>query len=214
MITLESTYKAMSELVQQGQADGKLALWAAALSVRNRLEVNCRQAQVMHQYAHKPLPSPTVLREQLGAILTRTLNTLYAIETLWGSGAIHLDAGYSYESQFAWRARMVALIPGMAEKTVSFALHIYDPWHCQLLTIDCWHVRRMRSVFGAINKKNYVLYENQLMSDIHSLAGDNLEYPIIVYAAYLWELERTGSVNGDYSSHAGLSCYISGEGEN
>jgi hypothetical protein len=214
MISIQETARAMGELVREGTPNGKVAFWAACLSTRNRLERNCRQAEVMRSYANRPLPTNRdELKRQLGgAILGRTINSLYEIEHLWNKGIIHFNTGDTYAEQARWRASMVAAIPGMGMKTVSFALHIYNPTGCRLLTIDCWHTRRMNWQYGPISDRNYTRYEQQLFVDIDALAREEgYGYAPIVYAACLWERARqqhTGNFCDEYPSHAGLSCYV------
>lgn len=208
MVTLEQTQQAMLELVGNGTPNGKLAFWFACLSTRNRLENNVRQALVMRQYTNQPLPADKEeLRKQLGAILTRTLDCLYTIETLWNEGAINFNCGDSYEQQCVWREKTKKLIPGMGMKTISWALHIYAPFNCHLLTIDCWHCRAMGEKYGKISESNYVLYEQQLLKNIEVMkVTEGTGYPVIVYAACIWARTRNpGST--EYPSHAGLSCY-------
>jgi len=215
MVTIEETDRAMKELVIQGKApNGKLAFYNACLSTRNRLDNNCRQSLVMRQYAEHPLPiNKDELRDQLGRILTRTLNSLYEIEKLWHAGLIHFNCGGTFDLQSKWRDSMVALIPGMGMKTVSFALHIYAPSECRILTIDVWHLRRLHSVTESPNRKRYLAYEQELLTvDIPLLASkEEKKYPIVTYAACIWENYRqyrgVSQGCGEYQSHAGLSCY-------
>lgn len=207
-ITLEQTNKAMMGLVQSGIPNVKLAFWSSALSKRNSLAKNCIQSTYMRQYAYKPLPTDrNELRSALGNPMWSTVNTLYAIEQLDNDGLLNFDCGDTYESQALWREKMVQLIPGMGYKTVSFALHIYNPFGCKLLTIDCWHVRRMHECFGPISNSNYLQYESKLQSDIDELAKEQPGYSPIVYAAYLWENTRKPNAT-EYQSHNGLSCYV------
>jgi hypothetical protein len=211
-VSLVQTAKAMEELVNHGTAHGKLAFWNACLSARNRLERNVEQALIMREYVNRPLPlDRDVLKSRLKPILGRTLDALYEIERLWNAGIIHFNTGTTIEEQEAWRVSMSSVIPGMGYKTVSFALHIYAPNTCHLLTIDCWHIRRLGEMYGPISPKTYVAYEKRLRLDIQELQwqeGGN--YPPIVYAACLWQRERqVHSQQGeDYPSHAGLSCYV------
>ncbi len=212
MITLEQTNDAMRELIQPGIASGKVAYWNAALSIRNDLERNCNQAGVMRSYANRPLPlDRSQLRAELCNPMVRTINTLYEIESLWNVGAIHFDCGSTFEEQASWRMDMCACIPGMSMKTVSFALHIFRPFDCMLLPIDCWHARRIGEIRG-LKPNIYLLCEEQTYFDCARLATDEgLGYAPIVYAACLWLRYRSEhGTNGHSSSmsHAGLTCYV------
>lgn len=214
-VSLLATAQAMQELVIPGKTpNGKLAFWNACLSTRNPLDRNCRQALVMRGYVNRPLPvNHDDLRGQLGAILTRTLESLYEIEKLWNAGIIHFNTGSTFDEQSRWRDSMVAAIPGMGMKTVSFALHIYSPETCLLLTIDCWHLKRLGASKQAIRRNDYLYYEQALRDDCVELAQEEgTGYPAIVYAACLWERTRkyfgASQCEEGYQSHAGLSCYV------
>lgn len=211
-VTMQQTHEAMLELIQPGVPNGKVAFWSACLSTRNRLDRNCVQASVMRGYANRPLPiNRSELRAQLGPVLTRTLNSLYEIEKLWNAGVIHFNCGDSYETQQAWRLSMASVIPGMGLKTVSFALHIYAPFQCLLLTIDVWHERRLCSSYGPVKPTNYLRYESDLYRDIEHMSHNEPGYTPIEYAACLWERTRqahgASQASEGYQSHAGLSCY-------
>jgi hypothetical protein len=136
---------------------------------------------------------------------------LYEIEKLWNTGIVHFNTGSTFEEQARWRLSMVAAIPGMGMKTVSFALHIFAPRECLLLTIDTWHEKRLCSIYGRVRAGNYLQYEADLYSDIvHMSENEGKGYSPIVYAACLWERTRQAyhpSMSGEYSSHAALSCY-------
>lgn len=217
-VTLQETQLAMEELVVVGKRpNGKLAYWSAALSKRNRLDRNCIQSLVMRQYVDRPLPiNRDELKAQLGPCLKSTINTLYQIEKLWNSGIIHFNCGTTFEEQDTWRASMVAAIPGMGYKTVSFALHIYAPFQCQLLTIDCWHLARIQAPTKSPKPAQYLAYEQEIFAEISIMAScEGQGYAPIVYAACLWERTRQASehhqrfskVDG-YQDHSGLSCYL------
>ncbi len=220
MITLEQTNDAMRELIQPGIANGKVAYWNACLSIRNDLGRNCNQAGIMRSYANRPLPiNRAELRAELCNPMERTVNTLYEIEALWNEGTIHFHRGSTFESQSAWRLDMCAAIPGMSMKTVSFALHIFDPFNCMLLSIDCWHQRRI-SEERDLKPAVYLLAEEQTYFDIARLATDEgMGYSPIVYAACLWlryRYEHSTKANRSKNampedgcqSHAGLTCYV------
>jgi hypothetical protein len=220
-VTLEQTQEAMDALKVDGLTPhGKLAYWNAALSVRNRLDHNCMQGLVMRTYVNRPLPvNRDELKVQLGACLPRTLNTLYEIEALWNVGVIHFNCGTTFESQSAWRDSMVAAIPGMGHKTVSFALHIYAPDTCKLLAIDVWHLRRLGvDATKGITRKQYLAYELELRKHCEALQvceSTGKEYAPIVLAACLWERQRQASIHHNqfhkvdgYANHSGISCYV------
>lgn len=218
-VTLQETAQAMAQLIVPGKVpSGINAVYNAALSIRNTLERNCMQAIVMRQYANSPLPvNHDELRAKLGGqlVMLRTVNTLYEIERLWHAGIIHFNTGSTFEEQAIWRNSMVAAIPGMGDKTVSFALHIYAPNECKLLTIDCWHLKRLGMECITLTHKRYLECEQLLRDDCLTLQKLEPGYDLIVYAAYFWERTRQESkhhqkfykVDG-YQSHAGLSCYV------
>lgn len=210
MITLEQTARAMTELIQPGTPNGKLAYWNACLSKHTFFNVNCRQALVMRNYAYKPLPDREVLRVQLGGLLNTTLDTLYAIEKLWNSGLIHFNCGDTYQSQYIWREKMISLIPGMSYKTVSWALQLYSIDTCQLMAIDTWHVQRLHACYGKVREGNYVKYEKRLLDDCRQLAIEEASsYPVTIYAACLWGRAREASgIIPAMPSHKDLSCYV------
>lgn len=214
-VTLQQTQAAMEELIIPGKVpNGKVAFWNAALSALNELGRNCAQAAVMRTYANRPLPlNREELWKELGSCLFHShINALYEIEKLWNAGVIHFNAGYTLESQLAWRRSMVAAIPGMSYKTVSFALHIYDYEHCLILTIDRHHLKRLGFKRSSCSTpKQYLDMEKRLYALIDSLQAHEPGYMPLVYAAYLWENWRqehgASRENGTYQSHAGLSCY-------
>lgn len=225
MITLHETQVAMNELVQPGERNGKQAFYAGCLSIQCPLENNSIRAQVLHQYANKPLPeNREVLRSQLyvqgpmgGLPMHSVVNTLYEIEKLWDAGIIHLNAGSTFASQAAWRLAMVSLIPGMGCKTVSFALAIYNAGDVAILTLDRWHFRILGEKADSVPTSKYLKLEQRLMSMCLDVAyasaeTDDRYYNPFVVSAWLWENKRIeagkSSGNGKYQSHAGLSCYI------
>lgn len=209
-VTLQQTQAAMDGLKVTGKyPSGKLAFWNACLSTRNRLDNNCRQGNVMRTYVDRPLPiNRDELHVQLGAVLGRTLNALYEIEKLWNTGIIHFNAGSTFEDQSKWRDSMAAAIPGMGMKTISFALHIYSPDLCQLLTIDTWHLQRLGVQVHTIKRKQYLACEAELRKHCEALQvceGGGMEYAPITLAACLWFRMRGNDVG---ESHAGISCYV------
>ncbi len=216
-VSLEATQKAMNELIQPGTPRGKLAFYFSACTIQTRLSATAKHAQVLRGYADRPLPmNRDELRALLPGIMNSQLSTLYSIERLWNDGVIHFNTGDSFASQFAWRESMTAAIPGMGHKTVSFALHIFNPSGCLLLTVDCWHIRRIRGLGTneSLTRSKYLAIEQTLRDDIACLAMEEGQgFWLISYAACLWERTRQGygaseCEDGDYQSHADLSCYV------
>jgi hypothetical protein len=211
-LTLAEVQAAMEELIGAGTPNVKLAFWNASLSVRTPIKQNCAFARAMRAYAQRPLPlNRDELKAQLPGIMESQVRTLYEIEKLYGAGILHFNAGNTEELQRIWRSSMVSCIPGMGCKTVSFALHIYAPSACHILTIDCWHARRLGHRFGEVSEKNYSLYEEALRADVEALKSQKPGFWDVTYAAYFWELSRRSRNAGcrdGYPSHAGLSCYI------
>lgn len=215
-VTLQQTHAAMLELTPVGKVPNvKLAFWNASLSKMNELGQNCEQCAVMRGYAHRPLPlSREQLWVELGSTLFRShINTLYEIERLANAGIIHCNAGTTFSEQATWRRAMVAAIPGMGMKTVSFALHIYAPFQCLILTVDRHHLRR----YGYDPSKGcsvarYLKVEQELYATVRAMEVSERGYAPIEYAACLWEnwRQETGvsKCNGTYPSHAGLCCWI------
>ncbi len=113
---------------------------------------------------------------------------------------------------------MCVAIAGMSMKTVSFALHIYAPFSCLLLTIDCHHARRLGIDPDKLTTKTYIQAESELYSHIVEMSHyEGKGYAPIVYAACLWQRYRQSHGNGntkaqckdgEYQSHAGLTCYV------
>jgi hypothetical protein len=212
-VTLQQTEQAMSELVQAGIPNGKVAFWIAALSAINPVERNGVQGQIMHAYANRPLP---LNREELwlelgGTLFHSHINTLYCIQELWNAGLIHFNCGSTFDLQCQWRKSMVSLIKGMGMKTISFALHIYDYKRCLLLTVDRHHLARLQYRCKTPSVKQYLQAEQDLYVLCNKLAYDEGQgYAPLVYAACLWERwrqEKGLGKQGEYTSHKGLSCY-------
>lgn len=222
-LSLEATQAAMDALViPSKRPNAKLAWWFAVCSIQTSVERNCQFACVLRAYADSPLPvNRDELRAQLKGVMTSQLNTLYEIERLSNEGIIHFNCGTTFESQSIWRRTMCAAIPGMGEKTVSFALHIYNPAGCQLFTIDVWHIRRILGKFNLTHKENsirtkqYLAYEQELLDDCRALQdceSNGKKYWLVSYAACLWERTRRyygrTKVGSGYTDHSGLSCYV------
>ncbi len=216
-VSLEATQKAMEELIQPSTPRGKLAFYFSACTIQTRLSVTAKYAQVLRSYADRPLPvNRDELRALLPGIMSSQLSTLYSIERLWNAGIIHFNTGNTFQNQFDWRETMCAAIPGMGHKTVSFALHIFNPGGCLLLTIDCWHIRRIRGLGTneSLTRSKYLAIEQLLRDDIACLAMEEGQgFWLISYAACLWERTRQsyGASEcevGGYQSHADLSCYV------
>ncbi len=232
MASLQQTDAAMRELVKIGKiAHGKLAYFAGVLSIQTSVENNAAMAVVMRKYAFTPLPiDREVLRQELkaatqgngalsGGIMSSQLDTLYRIEQLWNAGIIHFNTGYTFESQCVWRKSTVSAIRGMGYKTVSFALHIYAPQICKILTIDRWHILYFT---GKTNKgltvKQYLDIEQRLLDACELVkfeaATNEQDYWLLTYAAFLWEatrLDHTLFPEKQYEtdgSYGKLSCYI------
>lgn len=223
-LTLDATLEAMQTLVIPGKTPHvKLSYYFAVCSIRTSIEKNQDCADVLRGYANRPLPvNRDELRAQLPCLMSSQINTLYEIEKLYNAGVIHMNTGTTFEEQAAWRRSMTAAIPGMGEKTVSFALHIYSPFTCQLLTIDVWHIRRILGRFDvskvqSIRTKQYLTYEQESLQDCKTLlecedCEGSTKYAPIVLAACLWERTRryygATKVGSGYTSHARLSCYV------
>lgn len=220
-VTLQQTQRAMESLRIAGKVpNGKVAFWNGVLSTRNKLDRNCRQAEVMRSYVNRPLPiNRDELRVELGGLLSRTLNALYEIERLWNAGIIHFNCGDTFALQSAWRDSMTAIIPGMGEKTVSFALHIYAPEQCRILTIDVWHLRRVYGRFDVSDitlcRKQYLELEQRIAYDIDTMRiVEGSGYWYVTYAACMWERTRKSygasqsECEDEYQDHSGLSCYV------
>lgn len=222
MPNIEETVSAMAEIEAGNQpASGKLAYWSAALSIRNKLELNGVYVRVLSRYVGEPLPERGQLLCELGrrvgkkyprGLMGLHIDLLYEIERLWTAGEIDFDCGSTLASQQAWRERTVARIKGMGCKAVSWALFIYAPSSCKLLTIDCWHAKRLgidpHSIAGsgACSKLAYKQAEALLLAECQGLYPDVA--PVIV-AAMLWENTRqlAGASRGErFQSHAALSC--------
>ncbi len=114
---------------------------------------------------------------------------------------------------------MVAAIKGMGEKTISFALHIYAPEQCKLLTIDVWHLRRIYGRFDVndivLRRKLYLLLEQEILHDIYIMGtNEGQGYWLVTYAACMWERTRKSygasrsECEDEYQDHSGLSCYV------
>ncbi len=217
-VTLEQTQKAMQELIIPGKVpNGKLAFYFAICTIRTRLTVTGRYAKVLRGYADNPLPvNHDELRAKLPGIMETQLEALYAVENLWNVRIIHFNTGSTFQEQFIWRETMTSAIPGMGHKTVSFALHIFNPERCLLLTVDCWHIRRIRGLGTneSLPRKKYLDIEQVLREDITCLAEQEGQgFWTVTYAACLWERTRQGygaseCCDGEYQSHAELSCYL------
>lgn len=223
-VTIEETYRAMSEIAYGDKCPSvKLAFWNSALSSRMKLDLNGRYARIMASYVNKPLPlNREVLIDELGrkqgnklpqGMMFSHIELLYRIEKLYNEGKLDFNCGTTLESQQVWRKRMVELIPGMGSKLVSWALFIYSPFDCLLLTIDCWHCKRIgveqSTVCGTTASKQakYLETEKSMLSECQALYP---QYPPVVVAAMLWENIRRANnasqgTNG-YQSHKEISC--------
>lgn len=214
-VSLEATQKVMESLIQPGTPLGKLAFWNSACTIRTKLSITGQYAQVLRGYAFRSLPTNhDELRAQLTGIMDTQLETLYTIERLWNEGLIHFNCGSTLKSQELWRELMCAAIPGMGMKTVSFALHIYNPAGCLILTVDCWHIRRVCGLGTneSIRHARYLALEAELRRDCALMAEREPGFWAITYAACLWERTRqhygaSEVKNGEYQEHD-ISCYV------
>ena len=221
-VSVQETETAMHELLYGTQCPSiKLAYWNSMLSLQCKLPVNCKHARIMAQYVNKPLPDFNGLIDVLGGDSTRLhngkiaryphglmavhINGLLAIEKLFNQGLLNFDCGKTLESQRIWRDKMVNLISGMGSKLVSWALFIYNPYDCLLMTVDTVHCSRIgvkqSSLAGSTKGKreNYCKIEDMLRAECIGLYPDKL--PVIV-AACLWLNYR----NEGATSHKEISC--------
>jgi len=223
-VSIQETYRAMAEIMDGEQEPSVLlAFWASALSPRVPLHLNCHYTRLVAQYVVSGLPEREVLLDELGrkpgnklppCLMGSHIDLLYTLENLYRQGVLNFDTGTSLEAQQAWREKMVALIPGMGCKLVSWALFIYNPLYCNLLTIDCWHCKRLgiehQSVSGSSQCKRvaYLGAEKRMLSECRALYP---EYPPVITAAMLWQNARLSagmSATNGYQSHRDLSCRI------
>lgn len=205
-VTIEETSAAMLDLLQGGkEPSALLAWWSSALSLRTELSRNGNNTRVISQYVNSGLPSRDVLKSQLLGVMESQLDTLYALERLHNEGTINFDCGTTLSEQRAWREKMVATIPGMACKLVSWACFIYKPYETLLLTVDCHHANRMgidQSTIAGTSKCKQAAYyqaEEKLLAECRALYP---ELPPTVVAACLWLNYRGVGV----TSHAAISC--------
>lgn len=218
-VSIEETDTAMAQLLYGTQAASiKLAFWNSMLSLQVKLPVNCRHARVMARYVNRPLPPMWQLINELGGeatedtitrfpsgLMTVHFKGLYAIESLYNQGMLDFDCGDELDCQRAWRDRMVDLIPGMGSKLVSWALFIYDPFNCKLMTVDTVHCSRIGidqrklSGSGKAQRAYYRHVEDMLRGECLALFPDRLP---AVTAACLWLNFR----NEGITSHREISC--------
>ncbi len=217
MINLEVSTAGIEELLYSPgnkQPNFRLALMFAAMSANMSLERNCKLARYLSQYVDKPLPQN---REELyeglhvasrARIFGSHLDALYSIDSAFQAGLLTpyevLPSGY--EAQCAWRAGLVAIIFGMAEKTISFCALILSPMTCELVAIDRWHMKRLGLPIQSLRTNRYLAVERQI-----KVERDNLGYshcPLGLYSAWQWGIVRDGdnAYQGDVTSHKALSC--------
>lgn len=140
------------------------------------------------------------------------MRSLYAIEQLFNDGLIDFECGNTLESQQAWRSRMVDLIPGLACKLVSWALFIYSPFDCKLLTIDTWHCRRLgldQTLIAGSSVCKKAAYHKVEAAMLGECLGYAPHVAPVITAAMLWENIRRANGASDtveYTSHRGISC--------
>lgn len=214
MINYQETKQAMEDM-QYGQAQPNFvfALRIAAMSALQDLEVNGRMARILASYTGRPLPlNREVLYQQLQAcggkacVFSSHIKALYSIDELWLAGEIDeyapLPAGR--QAQIAERERLVRLIHGMSYKTVSFAMFLYNPFHCEVVAIDRHHMRRLGSPVKSLTKNTYRLLEEKLYAEY--LCDEMGFSSFSVYAAHCWGIQRNGIDASAYPSHQLLSC--------
>ncbi len=222
LVSIQETYAAMTEVMYGAKEPSVLlAFWASALSCRMRLHLNGHYTRVVSQYLFTGLPEERQeLLDAMGhapgknpqGIMASHIDLLYTVETLYKQGLLNFDAGLTLESQQMWRDKMVALIPGMGSKLVSWAHFIYNPLYTKLLTIDSWHCKRLgieqATLTGSTTSKkaNYLATEKRMLAECQALYP---EYPPVVVAAMLWENARiaaNASKSDAYQSHKKISC--------
>ncbi len=222
-VSIQETHAAMTELLCGGnEPHVLLAFWSSAMSSMMKLHLNGRYTRILAQYIFTGLPEDRdELLDALGrkpgnlyprGVMGSHIDRLYTLERLYRAGHLNFDAGLTLESQQAWRERMLALIPGMACKLLSWALFMYNPLYCKLLTVDEWHCKRLgidqHTISGKSTRKiaAYLAVERRMLNECQSLYP---EYPPVMTAAMLWENIRIA--NGDsqgngFQSHKELSC--------
>lgn len=234
-VSLEDTEKAMGDILYGTQCPNvKLAFFNSMLSLQCRLPTNCRHARVIAQYANRRLPvnvldlitvlggkvsdnAPVItypfgLTDLKPYVVSFPMNLmplhikgLYAIDEFDSKGKLNFDCGSTLESQQAWRDSMVENIFGMGSKLVSWALFIYNPFDCLLMTVDTVHCSRMGisqvKLSGSASGKRefYVEVEKMLRDECIALYPTTL--PVIT-AACLWLNYR----NEGITSHKEISC--------
>ena len=223
-VSIQETYAAMAEILTGDKEPSVLlAYWASALSSRMKLHLNGRYTRIVSQYLFSGLPGREELLDVMGrcpgkqypqGIMGSHIELLYTLEHLHSQGRLNFDAGESLAEQQAWRDRMVDLIPGMGCKLVSWALFIYNPLYCKLLTIDSWHCKRLGIDQGTISGKSvekraaYLAVEKRMLAECRGLYP---EYPPVIVAAMLWENARIAahaSLGESYQPHVELSCRL------
>lgn len=221
-LSIQETYATMVELMEGGQEPSiLLAYWSAALSSRMKLYLNSKYVRVVAQYIHTGLPDRETLLDALGrkpgqklpqGMMWSHIDVLYRLEDLHRAGVLNFDSGSTLESQQAWRDRMVALIPGMGCKLVSWAHFIFNPLYTKLLTVDSWHCKRLGVDQATISgtslckRTNYLAVEKRMLAECQGLYP---EYPPVIVSAMLWENARiaANASQGDaHQSYRGLSC--------
>lgn len=221
-VTIEETYAAMSEIAYgQGKPSVKLAFWSSALSCRMKLHLNGQYVRILAKYVSQPLPDRETLLNELGrrpgnqypaGMMGYHVDLIYRIEELDNAGLLNCDSGLDLASQQAWRDTMVELVKGMGSKLISWALFIYSPFDCKLLTIDCWHCQRMGidqfKIAGSSKCKQaeYKRVEAAMLAECQALYPT---MPPVVVAAMLWQnirLAYNASNEAGYESHKAISC--------
>ena len=218
LVCINDTERAMMLLAYgEHEPDMLSALRNSALSSRTQLISNAGYALVLHKYRTLRLPDRLTLALELSqatrqdgsnkkawGLMQSHIDTLYAIDNAWFNGLISLDYGTTLTEQRVWRRRMVELIKGMGDKLISWALFIYTPTDCKLMTIDCIHCNRIgidQKQLSSKSKGNayYQQVEDKLIAECKALHPGYL--PTIT-AAMLWLNHRGQGI----TSHAGISC--------
>jgi hypothetical protein len=214
----------MAELLNGTDPSMLHALRAAGLSPRMNLKCNAGYATALCPLRNSPLPWQ---REELIDILDSAvrsdgsgkpawgvmrshIDTLYSIDEFWferGGKQIAENVGNTLDEQRAWRCKVNSLIKGMGFKCLSWALFIYSPDTCQLLTLDSWHAKRLQvdgTLLARDNAASHALYEkleSLTIAEVSTLYPGTLS---TVGAACLWYNIR----NSGPESHAGLNCRV------
>lgn len=224
VVTIEQASRIVDELTAGTEPSLLHALRVAAMSPRLKLSCNAGYAEALCPWRTSPLPP----REELVFVLAQAkrpgtdkpaygimqshINTLYAIDEFWWSSVrdYTYEIGTALPAQRRWRCWMNSHVRGMGFKCLSWALFIYDPLGCKLLTLDSWHARRLGVDYTTLCRDNskshvsYEAYESQVIEEVSKMFPGYLP---TVGAACLWFNMR----NQGPESHAGLNCRVQKE---